>query len=257
MKKRKTAGMILVMFCLMFAGILTSSETAYAKRITNYSQVKKMALKKVKGAHILEIDKDYEKGVLIWEVDLIKGTKKYEIKYRASDGKMLSYEWEQKKIDRKTKKKVISQDKCKSLARKQVKGAKITSINKKYEKGIVLYKVKMKTSTKKYELKYHGRTGKLIKYEEELIIKPQKQTSYIGVKKAKEIALKKVPGATVVKVEFDRDDDDGVPVYEVELIKGQFEYEIEIHARTGKILDFDKDYRDDYEEDDDYYDDYY
>jgi uncharacterized membrane protein YkoI len=36
--------------------------------------------------------------------------------------------------------------------------------------------------------------------------------------------------------------DDGVPVYEVEIIKGDYEYDVEIHAKTGKILEVDKDY---------------
>ena len=35
--------------------------------------------------------------------------------------------------------------------------------------------------------------------------------------------------------------DHGVPVYEVEVIKGELEYEIKIHARTGKILEVDID----------------
>ena len=35
-----------------------------------------------------------------------------------------------------------------------------------------------------------------------------------------------------------------MPLYEVEMIKDEFEYDLEIHAITGEILDFDQDYRD-------------
>ncbi len=38
--------------------------------------------------------------------------------------------------------------------------------------------------------------------------------------------------------------DDGVPVYEVELILGNYEYEFKIHAKTGKILKQERDWID-------------
>ena len=51
-----------------------------------------------------------------------------------------------------------------------------------------------------------------------------------------------MPGATVYKAEYDVDD--GVAVYEIELIKGSYEYEFKIDANTGAILEQDKDWRD-------------
>ena len=35
--------------------------------------------------------------------------------------------------------------------------------------------------------------------------------------------------------------DDGVAVYEVSMVKGQYEYDVKIDAKTGKILEFEKD----------------
>lgn len=37
--------------------------------------------------------------------------------------------------------------------------------------------------------------------------------------------------------------DDGIPQYDVEFLEGDWEYEFEIHAETGKILSFDKDHK--------------
>lgn len=37
--------------------------------------------------------------------------------------------------------------------------------------------------------------------------------------------------------------DDGIPQYDVEFFSGDWEYEFEIHAETGKILSFDKDHK--------------
>ena len=57
--------------------------------------------------------------------------------------------------------------------------------------------------------------------------KPTQQngaSSYIGVAKAKEIVLQKVPGATITKIELERDD--GRVAYEGEAQKGKVEYEL-------------------------------
>ena len=255
MKKFRTkiTAMMCMMFCLVAAGVLLTPNTAFAKKITRDSQAESMARKKVKGGTVVEVDKDYEKGNLVYEVKLIKGTREYDLTYRASNGKLIQYSWEEHKLNRSTKKKIISRSKCRSLAKKQVKGATVLSLRLKYDDGIDQYKVKMKKGNKNYELDYHARTGKLIGYEWEELLKPKNSNNgYIGVVKAKQIALQKVPGATVVKAKFDRDD--GKSVYEIELIKDIYEYDIEIDAVTGKILDFEQDTRDDYGYDDDYYD---
>ena len=62
------------------------------------------------------------------------------------------------------------------------------------------------------------------------------------MEKAKNIALGEVPGGTVVKAEYDVDD--GIPVYEIEIVKGAYEYEFKIHAKTGEILERDQDWND-------------
>ena len=61
----------------------------------------------------------------------------------------------------------------------------------------------------------------------------------IGSAKAKEIMLKKVPGAKIVK--FELDNDDRTPEYEGELRKGNYEYEITINAISGKITEYEVD----------------
>ena len=65
--------------------------------------------------------------------------------------------------------------------------------------------------------------------------------NYIGVEKAKSIALKDagVSGATFVKAKLDTED--GVKVYDVEFYKGNVEYDYEIDAITGKIPEKDRD----------------
>ena len=73
-QRRKIAALLLLMFCFVSVGVLVTPYTAYAKKITSIRQAEKLARKKVKNATITESDKDYEKGVLIYEIEMIKGT---------------------------------------------------------------------------------------------------------------------------------------------------------------------------------------
>ncbi len=74
---------------------------------------------------------------------------------------------------------------------------------------------------------------------------------YIGVERAKQIALDDA-GFTenevifsTAKFEKDDDDDDEAPEYEIEFFKGNVEYEYDIDALTGKILDSSSEINDD------------
>ena len=64
-------------------------------------------------------------------------------------------------------------------------------------------------------------------------------SSLIGIVKVNQIVLDKVPGSTIIKFELDYDD--GRQVYEVKAVLGQMEYEFEINALTGAILEFETD----------------
>ncbi|MCI9019594.1 MAG: hypothetical protein HFH32_02345 [Eubacterium sp.] len=229
--------------CFTAAGILAWTQGAYAASISSESQAGAKALEKVPGATITDTDRDYEKGTLVYDVQLVKGNRKYEITYRASDAKILEYSWEKISVSPSSSKPVISESKCKSLAKARVKNGTIVSIARKFDDGLDYYKVKMTDSKKTYILEFHARTGALIEYEWKYTASSgnaANSSGDIGLEKAKQIALEKVPGGTVVKAESDYDD--GVPVYEIEIVKGRMEYEYTIHARTGQILDWDQDY---------------
>lgn len=233
MKRRGMLGTIVLVLCLVITGICFFPGTVHAKGINSVKQVKKLAKKQVKGARIDKVEMDYENGKLVYDVELSKGKKEYNLVFRASDAKLVSYEWEIHSWNVSNGHgKLIGIKKAKKLAKKQVKNATITSIMKKHSDGIDVYRVKMKTRSKKYELKIHARTGKILEYEWELAAKTG--SKYIGEEKAKSIALETVGAGIVVKVDFDYDD--GVPVYEVDIIKDMYEHELEIHAKTGKIL---------------------
>lgn len=64
--------------------------------------------------------------------------------------------------------------------------------------------------------------------------------SYIGEKKAKEIVEKDAHVSQPHYLQIELDCDDGIMVYELEFIKDHIEYEYELDAKTGKILEKDQ-----------------
>ena len=247
MKFQKKLSVVVTALCLAFFGMFFAPDSVYAKSIASLNQAAQLAKKAVKNATVTEMDRDYEAGQLVYEIHLVKKTKEYEITYRASDGEMLVYGWEEYNVRKYSNKKTISKSKCRQLALKEAPGATILSLVQKYDDGVSIYKLKLDKGNKRYTMKYHAKTGKLIEYEWKLLKKQDTTSSsgnnaYIGLAKAKQIALAEVPDAVVVKAKFDTDD--GVPVYEIELRQGRAEYEFKIHAKTGKILERDYDYDD-------------
>lgn len=97
-----------------------------------------------------------------------------------------------------------------------------------------------------YDYEINAQTGEIISYDfdAEYYGGGSGQTDFgrvdITEDQAREIALSKAPGATqedIVKLKLDRDD--GRMVYDVKIIYGEREYDIEIDAQTGNVLETD------------------
>ena len=128
--------------------------------------------------------------------------------------------------------------------------------------GLIVYEVEFDTSSREYEYEIDATTGKIIytNYEKNdnnysnnnyqnsnsnnsstssSSSNNSSNSNYISSSKAKQIALNHV-GATTstasrIEVELDREDNE----YQVEFIYNSREYDYEINATTGKIIDFD------------------
>lgn len=97
------------------------------------------------------------------------------------------------------------------------------------------YEIKIIANGYKYEIEIDAYTGKVTEFERDG--KANIKNTLIGEAKAKEIALGLANGK-IVKFELDDDDD---AKYEIEIIANGYEYEIEINAYTGEVLEFEKD----------------
>jgi len=124
-----------------------------------------------------------------------------------------------------------------------------------FDNGKVVYEVDFIADGIEYDYDVDAQTGNILKAEKErdddhisvdaptpTESKPQ-QSSYISKDKARQIALQHagISADSVVYEKTELDRDDGRVVYVIEFYKNHIEYEYEIDAQSGKVLDYDID----------------
>jgi uncharacterized membrane protein YkoI len=142
----------------------------------------------------------------------------------------------------------ISVDQVKQIVLEKVPDATLTEIELDKDDGILTYNVEANNSLNKYEFYIDANTGVILKFETDVIddhtvaTTPSTSASAldeqakISVDQVKQIVADKVPGAVIKELELD--ECDGRLTYEVEAYNGQTEYDFEIDAITGDILEF-------------------
>lgn len=125
-----------------------------------------------------------------------------------------------------------------------------------YEDGVLVYEVEFEYGSVEYDYDIRATDGFIMKRDADTdvdipITFPNNKDEagsgeYIGETRAKDIALENA-GLSESQVTFTKtklDHDDGRAEYEIEFVSDDTEYEYEIDAVSGQILDYDRDYRD-------------
>ena len=139
----------------------------------------------------------------------------------------------------------ISREKARSIALSDasLSAADVTFTKTKLDRedGMLVYEIEFVTAAAEYEYEIDAVTGAIRERSIETRATAQPAaSSYIGVDQAKSIALKHA-GLSAAEVSFTKaklEKDDGLRKYEIEFIKGSTEYEYEIDAATGSILEY-------------------
>ena len=135
-------------------------------------------------------------------------------------------------------------------------GGHVTEIE--YEKSKGIYEVEVKNEGTEYDLDIDAATGDII-YEDKSVEKERGNSltvleadknkknfkvdaKHITADEAIAIAMKKAQGKVT---DLELDEDDGRAYYEIDIEDGVYEYEFEIDAITGEVLDFEKNRDDD------------
>ena len=146
----------------------------------------------------------------------------------------------------------IGESKAKELALKHagLSGKEVSFLQLKldWDDGRAVYEVEFYSGSREYDYEIDALTGAVVDFDSDIedYTTPSDSADLIGKDRAKELALKHagLSGKEVsfVRVELDRDD--GRMFYEVEFYSGSREYDYEIDALTGAVVDFDSDIED-------------
>lgn len=249
---KKTLKMLTI-FCVMIVVLMGSSMTVFAvngtiskakaKQIAlDKANVKSSSVKKWTKVKLDNWDNDNDKE---WEIEFQTSSYKYDVEVNARTGKVEEFEKEKNK---KTTTKKVAKTEAKSIALKRA-GVKNSSVKKwtKVKLDGNEWEIKFETKSCKYEVEINARTRKVKDFEKKKIY--SNSAKYIGTDKAKSISLNhakkqiKITGnVRYTKAKLDRDD--GHVCYEINFKYKNWKFEYEIHAKTGKILDWDMEYDD-------------
>ena len=137
---------------------------------------------------------------------------------------------------------LITSEKAKTIMTNKVPGATILEFSYDGDDRVPKYDGTLIKDNYEYEIDVNAKTGEVIKFEKEKVFTPNSNNTNINnlitSEKAKSIMMGKVPGATII--EFSYDGDDRIPKYDGTLKKDNYKYEIDVNAKTGEVIKFEK-----------------
>ena len=255
----------------------TANDTAYI----GLEKAKEIAIAKAGGGDVVSIELDVEDGVMVYEGEIVYNNVEYDFDINALDGTILKWEEDRNGVNIDTSN-VIGEARAKEIILAKAPGAEITKLVLEEDDGILYYEGYARVDGKLYEFEVKADDGVIRKWELDddssnnnytgnssgnsgnnsnnnnnststpkptATPKPTTAPSTsISMDEARTLVLKKVPGATITKIELDYDD--GRKIYEGEAYKDGYEYEFEINASTGKFIKWEQDWDDDHHDDD-------
>ena len=201
---------------------------------------------------------DYEKGVQVYEVEFFtKDYVEYDYEIRVSDGTVLSYDYDAetsfwKNGGSATGEIKIDLEKAKEIALrhagKQAADVTFAKSGLEYDDGVAVYEVEFYTADfSEYDYEISAYSGEIVSYDfdAEHYQKPQTSASSAGAgiteEDAKAAALQ-IAGLSASEADYiavHADRDDGRLIYEGKIYEGNLEYEFEVDAATGQVIDWD------------------
>ena len=229
----------------------TSSSTSSGK--IGVEKAKEIALAQA-GVKASEVTR-WEKAELddgAYDIEFKANGKEYDFEIHATSGKVLEYdhEWDDDaykgtSTSNSSTSSRIGLEKAKEIALSQA-GVKASEVTRweKAELDDGAYDIEFKANGVEYSFEIHATSGKVLEYDRERDDdyyennSSNSQNSVIGAEKAKEIALSHAGVSSSKVTHWEKVElDDGT--YEVEFKAGGMEYSFEIHATSGKVLEYD------------------
>lgn len=209
-----------------------------------YNEALKMSGISVEGITGFDFDRDVYMGIGVYKVEIEEVGAKYKYIFKAEDMSLLGSEIEfENSLPTGS---YISEAKAGELALKAAGAEKNASdivVRSIFEDGTKQFKVSFNYNGSRYDVNVNAVSGEIVKYSKSLLTNVSPEVpEIITSEQAKNIALAFVfpNGIEEQKYTFRKvklDYEDGKFVYEIELLASSTEYEFEIAAISGDILD--------------------
>lgn len=135
---------------------------------------------------------------------------------------------------------ILSFSEVRSIALRETGGGEVMEMQ--YDEEDREYEVVIFHNGYEYEMEIDAFTGRIKDMDVDELDEDEEESSqgdFIGIERAKEIALSRIGGGYIEEIEID--EDDGRWIYEIEAVYIDEDYDLEIDAITGEILSFDGD----------------
>ena len=200
-------------------------------------------------ATLVETTLDSEDGLRLYEICFFTEAVEYEYDLDAVTGEVCGlkveyFEESESLPERKAEGQALTRSEARDLALDNAgvsaEQATFTKSKLDYEDGVLVYEIEFVTDQSAYEYEIDAATGEILERSVETRASGASGAKSIDLSEAKRIALRHA-GLTEGEVTFSeakREKDDGEDKFEIEFRKGNIEYEYEIDAATGSILEY-------------------
>ena len=230
----------------------TAAQTNGGGSYISEEEAASIALAEVSGAteNDIRIHKDTDDGRNIYEGSIYYDGVEYDFEIDAQSGQII--DWSSEMDDDRwinAGNDMISVEEASAIALAEVEGASENDlrIHKDFDDGRNIYEGSIYYNGVEYDFEIDGQSGQIIdwgsemdddRWDDDNWNNSQSSGSVISEKKAKNIALGQVQGATDQNIRIHMDNDDGRQIYEGDIIYNGMEYEFEIDAQSGDIIDW-------------------
>ena len=200
-------------------------------------------------ATLVETTLDSEDGLRLYEICFFTAAVEYEYDLDAVTGEVCGlkveyFEESESLPEQKAEGQALTRSEARDLALDNAgvsaEQAAFTKSKLDYEDGVLVYEIEFVTDQSAYEYEIDAVTGEILERSVETRASSASGAKEIDLSEAKRIALRHA-GLTEGEVTFSeakREKDDGEDKFEIEFRKGNIEYEYEIDAATGSILEY-------------------
>lgn len=195
----------------------------------------------------LKTDRSSEDDAAYYDIQfLINGTiYKYQIDTESGEILHVGYEAEGAAEEGTSGSSSISLDEARAIALEHAGVQESDATFVKEKNGKSTYELEFYSGETEYDYEIDKATGAILNVDRDAEEYTPPQQNGLTLDEARTLALSRVSGATERHIEIERDEDDGHIIYEGEIHYGNAEYEFEIDAASGTILEWTVDYEDD------------